>query len=58
MTNTIVHYEGAASLEVAGGKVKLSRLIIKIGLDMHARVRSGDAVRSPAAQAGAAFVPI
>jgi transposase len=38
MTNTIVHYEGAASLEVAVNKVKLSRSIIKIGLDMHARL--------------------
>lgn len=36
MTNTIVHYEGAGSLEIAVGKVKLSRLIIKIGLDVHA----------------------
>jgi transposase len=38
MTNTIVHYEGAASLEVAVNKVKLSRSIIKIGLDVHARL--------------------
>src|SRR5947207_3298149 len=38
MTNTIVHYEGAASLEVAVKKVKLSRSIIKIGLDVHARL--------------------
>jgi transposase len=38
MTNTIVHYEGATSLEVAVNKVKLSRSIIKIGLDVHARL--------------------
>jgi len=38
MQNTIVHNEGAASLEVAGTKVKLSRSIIKIGLDVHARI--------------------
>ena len=38
MKNTIVHDEGAASLEDAVGKVKLSGSIIKIGLDMHARV--------------------
>ena len=38
MTNTIVHYEEAASLEVAVNKVKLSRSIIKIGLDVHARL--------------------
>ena len=38
MTNTIVHYEGAASPEVAVRKVKLSRSIIKIGLDVHARL--------------------
>ena len=38
MQNTIVHNEGAASLEGAVGKVKLSRSIIKLGLDMHARV--------------------
>src|SRR5262245_10049229 len=38
MTNTIVHDEGAASLEVAVNKVKLSRSIIKIGLDVHARL--------------------
>ena len=37
MQNTIVHNEGAASLEGAVGKVKLSRSIIKLGLDMHAR---------------------
>jgi transposase len=38
MTNTIVHYEGAALLEVAVNKIKLSRSIIKIGLDVHARL--------------------
>ena len=38
MKNTIVHDEGAASPEVAVGKVKLSRSIIKIGLDVHARL--------------------
>jgi transposase len=38
MTNTIVHYEGAAPLEVAVSKIKLSRSIIKIGLDVHARL--------------------
>jgi len=37
MKNTIVHHEGAASLEVAGKKIKLSGSIIKIGLDVHAR---------------------
>src|SRR5215831_3719468 len=38
MKNTIVHYEGAASLEAAVKKVKLSGSIIKIGLDVHARL--------------------
>ena len=38
MKNTIVHHEGAASLEDAVGKVKLSGSIIKIGLDVHARL--------------------
>src|SRR6516164_3964889 len=38
MKNTIVHDEGAASLEDAVGKVKLSGSMIKIGLDMHARL--------------------
>ena len=38
MKNTIVHNEGAVSLEVAVDKVKLSRSIIKIGLDVHARL--------------------
>jgi transposase len=38
MKDTIVHHEGAASLKVAVGKVKLSSSVIKIGLDVHARV--------------------
>src|ERR1051325_10622811 len=38
MKNTIVHDEGAASLEVVVGKVKRCGSIIKIGLDMHARL--------------------
>jgi len=38
MQNTIVHDEGATSLEVAVSKVKAGRSIIKIGLDVHARV--------------------
>ena len=38
MKNTIVHDEGAASPEVAVNTVKLNRSIIKIGLDVHARV--------------------
>src|SRR5215208_3819913 len=37
MQNTIVHHEGAASLEAARTRVKLSRANIKIGLDVHAR---------------------
>ncbi len=37
MKNTIVHNEGATSLEGAVGKVKLSGSVIKLGLDMHAR---------------------
>ena len=36
MKNTIVHDEGATSLEGAVGKVKLSGSVIKLGLDMHA----------------------
>ena len=39
--NTIVHDEGAASLEDAGKKVKLSGAVIEIGLDVHARVYVG-----------------
>jgi transposase len=38
MKNTIVHDEGAASLEVAIDRIKLSRSMIKIGLDVHARL--------------------
>jgi len=38
MKNTIVHDEGAASLEVAVQRIKLSGSMIKIGLDMHARL--------------------
>ena len=38
MQNTIVHYEGAASLEAVATKVKPSGAQIKIGLDMHARL--------------------
>jgi len=37
MQNTIVHYEGAASLEAAATKVKPGGAQIKIGLDVHAR---------------------
>ena len=38
MKNTIVHHEGAASLEAVASKVKPKGAQIKIGLDMHARV--------------------
>jgi transposase len=38
MKNTIVHHEGAASLKVAVNKVGLSGSVIKIGLDVHARL--------------------
>jgi hypothetical protein len=38
MQNTIVHYEGAASLEAAAAKVKPGGVRIKIGLDVHARL--------------------
>ena len=37
MKNTIVHYEGTASLEAVATKVKPRGAVIKIGLDMHAR---------------------
>jgi transposase len=37
MQNTIVHNEGATSLEGAVGKVKLSGWVIKLGLDIHAK---------------------
>jgi hypothetical protein len=38
MQNTIVQDEGAVSLEVARTRVELSGSIIKIGLDVHARI--------------------
>ena len=38
MQNTIVHYEGATSLEVAATKIKPGGALIKIGLDVHARL--------------------
>src|SRR5215470_3299362 len=38
MQNTIVHYEGTASLETVATKVKPSGAAIKIGLDVHARL--------------------
>ena len=38
MKNTIVHNEGAASLEDAVKRIKLSGSMIKIGLDVHARL--------------------
>ena len=56
MKYTIVHDEGATSLEGAVGKVKLSGSVIKLGLDMHARVYVVVAqYRSSAAQSSAAF---
>jgi Transposase len=38
MQNTIVHYEGTASLEAVATKVKPSGARIKIGLDVHVRL--------------------
>jgi transposase len=38
MQNTIVHYEGTASLEAVATKVKPGGAVIKIGLDVHARL--------------------
>jgi hypothetical protein len=38
MKNTIVHHEGAASLKVAVNKIGLCGSVIKIGLDVHARL--------------------
>jgi hypothetical protein len=38
MKNTIVHHEGAVSLEVAVNKIKLCNSVIKIGLDMDVRL--------------------
>ena len=41
MQNTIVHDEGATSLEIVGRRIKLKPRVIKIGLDVHARVYVG-----------------
>src|SRR5215467_16133691 len=38
MQNTIVHHEGATSLEVVATRVKPGVAVIKIGLDVHARL--------------------
>src|SRR6266403_5779472 len=38
MQNTIVHYEGTASLEAVATKVKPRGAVIKIGLDVHMRL--------------------
>ena len=38
MKNTIVHHEGAASLEAVATKVKPTAAVIKIGLDVHMRL--------------------
>jgi transposase len=38
MQNTIVHYEGTASLEAVATKVKPAGAQIKIGLEVHARL--------------------
>jgi transposase len=38
MKNTIVYHEGTASLEVAVNKIGLCGSVIKIGLDVHARL--------------------
>ena len=38
MQNTIVHYEGTASLEAVATKVRPTGAVIKIGLDVHARL--------------------
>ena len=38
MQNTIVHHEGAASLEAVISRVKPGVALIKIGVDVHARV--------------------
>jgi hypothetical protein len=38
MQNTIVHYEGATSLEAVATKVKPSGAVIKIGLDVQVRL--------------------
>jgi hypothetical protein len=56
--NTIVHDEGAASLEVAVGKVKLSLATIKIGLDVQARLYVAVAQYDPLlAKAARRFAP-
>jgi hypothetical protein len=38
MNRTIVHHEGVRSLERTGRKIKRTPAVIKIGLDVHARV--------------------
>jgi transposase len=38
MQNTIIHHEGAASLEVVVSKIRPGAAVIKIGLDVHARI--------------------
>jgi transposase len=38
MKNTIVHHEGAASLEVVATRLKPRAAVIKIGLDVHTRL--------------------
>ena len=38
MNKTIVHHEGVCSLERTGKKIKLASAVIKIGLDVHARL--------------------
>ena len=38
MNKTIVHHEGVCSLERTGKKIKLAPAVIKIGLDVHARL--------------------
>ena len=56
MNKTIVHHEGVCSLERTGKKVKLAPAVIKIGLDVHARLYVAVAqYRSIAAQGGAAL---
>ena len=63
MQNTIVHNEGATSLEGAVGKLKLSGSIIKLGLDVHAQfyvvVAQHDHLlpKAPRRLAPAEFVP-
>src|SRR6476469_2696172 len=38
MKNTIVHHEGTVSHKIVGRKIKARPAVIKIGLDVHARV--------------------